>query len=103
MTDQAPERIYLQDAGDYAATVKFEVTWCVEPVDDADTQYIRLDLHEAEVAKLRDERDEAMERETIAADAAVGYLERAEKAEAEVARLQATFADANTKATISGV
>ena len=45
--------------------------------------YIRLDLHEAEVAKLRDERDEAMERETIAADAAVGYLERAEKAEAE--------------------
>ena len=42
MTD-APERIFLQDAGDYARAAAFEVTWCVEPQDDADTEYIRAD------------------------------------------------------------
>lgn len=40
----APERIYLQDAGDYDAVAQFEVTWCEEPQDDADTEYIRADL-----------------------------------------------------------
>lgn len=39
-----PERIYLQDAGDYDAAADFEVTWCVEPQDDKDTEYIRADL-----------------------------------------------------------
>ena len=40
----APERIWLQDAGDYDNTAQFEVTWCAEPQDDADTEYIRADL-----------------------------------------------------------
>ena len=40
----APEHIYLQDAGDYDCASQFEVTWCVEPQDDADTKYIRIDL-----------------------------------------------------------
>ena len=40
----APEHIYLQDAGDYDCASQFEVTWCVEPQDDADTKYIRNDL-----------------------------------------------------------
>jgi hypothetical protein len=40
----APDRIFLQDAGDYASAAKLEVTWCVEPVDQADTEYVRADL-----------------------------------------------------------
>ena len=40
----APERIYLQDAGDYECAAEFEVTWCSEPQDDCDTEYIRADL-----------------------------------------------------------
>lgn len=43
-TTQAPERIFLQDAGDYAATAEFEVTWCVEAQDENDTEYVRADL-----------------------------------------------------------
>lgn len=39
----APERIYLQDAGDYSNAAEFEVTWCVEPQHDCDTEYIRAD------------------------------------------------------------
>lgn len=39
----APERIYLQDAGDYSKAAAFEVTWCVEPQDDGDTGYVRAD------------------------------------------------------------
>ena len=39
----APERIYLQDAGDYSKAAALEVTWCVEPQDDGDTEYIRAD------------------------------------------------------------
>lgn len=53
----APERIFLQDAGDYARAAAFEVTWCVEPQDDADTEYIRADRVAALVeknARLRD-------------------------------------------------
>lgn len=40
----APKRIWLQDAGDYRHAAQFEVTWCAEPQDDADTEYIRADL-----------------------------------------------------------
>ena len=39
----APDRIDLQDAGDYSNAAAFEVTWCVEPQDDGDTEYIRAD------------------------------------------------------------
>lgn len=52
MTD-APERIFLQDAGDYARAAAFEVTWCVEPQDDADTEYIRADKVAALVEALQ--------------------------------------------------
>lgn len=48
---EAPERIYLQDAGDYEGAAKLEVTWCVEPQDDDDTAYIRADLVEAIVKR----------------------------------------------------
>ena len=40
----APDRIWLQDAGDYESAAEFEVTWCSEPQDDGDTEYIRADL-----------------------------------------------------------
>jgi hypothetical protein len=49
----APERIFLQDAGDYARAAAFEVTWCVEPQDDADTEYIRADKVQALVEALQ--------------------------------------------------
>lgn len=39
-----PDRIYLQDAGDYEGAAEFEVTWCSDPQDDGDTEYIRADL-----------------------------------------------------------
>lgn len=38
----APERIWLQDGGDFDAAS--EVTWCQHSIDDADTEYIRADL-----------------------------------------------------------
>ncbi|GGW24174.1 hypothetical protein GCM10011452_09560 [Gemmobacter lanyuensis] len=38
-----PDRIWLQDAGDYESAAEFEVTWCIEPQDDGDTEYIRRD------------------------------------------------------------
>lgn len=43
----APERIWLQDAGDYDNAAQFEVTWCDGPQDDADTEYVRADLVQA--------------------------------------------------------
>jgi hypothetical protein len=36
----APERIWLQDAGNYDAASDGEVTWCATPQDDDDTEYI---------------------------------------------------------------
>ena len=38
-----PDRIYLQDAGDYESAADGEVTWCVEPQDENDTGYSRID------------------------------------------------------------
>jgi len=38
----APERIWLQDNGDFDAAS--EVTWCQHRIDDNDTEYIRADL-----------------------------------------------------------
>lgn len=111
----APERIWLQDAGDYAAAEKLEVTWCVNPVDDADTEYIRADIHAAaldreaaRVAKVTAQRDELHDqvRDMLAeqecacgydhpADVCLGHLPlhrkivaRAEAAEARVAALE---------------
>lgn len=55
----APERIYLQDAGDYSKAAALEVTWCVEPQDDDDTEYTRSDLITA------------MIREAVAAEAKI--------------------------------
>jgi hypothetical protein len=51
---EAPERIFLQDAGDYARAAAFEVTWCVEPQDDADTEYIRADKVQALVEAAKE-------------------------------------------------
>jgi hypothetical protein len=48
----APDRIWLQDAGDYAAASQHgDVTWCVDQIDDADTGYLRADLAAAETAR----------------------------------------------------
>ena len=59
----------MQDAGEYDAAADFEVTWCVEPQDDKDTEYIRADL--VDPAAIR---EEALRE---AATVAQGYHERA--------------------------
>lgn len=43
---EAPERIWLQDGGDYtgAADALADLTWCREPINDRDTEYRRADL-----------------------------------------------------------
>lgn len=38
----APERIWLQDNGDFDAAS--EVTWCQHRIEDNDTEYVRADL-----------------------------------------------------------
>ena len=50
----APDRIWLQDAGDYECAAEFEVTWCSEPQDDGDTEYIRADLVQALIQAAHD-------------------------------------------------
>ena len=42
----APERIWLQDGGDYESAISSDcdVTWCVDSVGQGDTEYIRADL-----------------------------------------------------------
>jgi hypothetical protein len=52
----APERIWLQDAGDFAGARAAcnEFTWCAAPVDDDDTGYVRADIHDRVVALLRE-------------------------------------------------
>lgn len=52
----APERIWLQDAGDFAGAraALEDVTWCADPVDDDDTGYVRADIHDRVVALLRE-------------------------------------------------
>jgi hypothetical protein len=42
----APERIWLQDDGDFkgAQAAWAEITWCESQVKDADTEYVRADL-----------------------------------------------------------
>lgn len=47
----APERIWLQDGGDFDAAS--EVTWCQHSIDDADTEYVRADLAAVQPAKVR--------------------------------------------------
>lgn len=39
---EAPEKIYLQDGGDFDAA--HDVTWCEGTTDKNDTKYIRADL-----------------------------------------------------------
>ena len=47
----APERIWLQDNGDFDAAS--EVTWCQHSIDDADTEYVRADLAAVQPAQVR--------------------------------------------------
>jgi len=53
----APERIWLQDDGDYTGAKQAAwdsdtgVTWCEDQINEDDTGYIRADLHERLVAK----------------------------------------------------
>lgn len=50
----APDRIWLQDAWDYDGAAEFEVTWCSEPQDDGDTEYIRADLVQSLIKAAQD-------------------------------------------------
>jgi hypothetical protein len=48
----APERIWLQWE-DHAG----ESTWCQEPINDEDVEYVRADLLEAQAAQLQEARE----------------------------------------------
>ena len=53
---EAPEKIYLQvadDLGDEAG----EITWCTDSQYKFDVEYIRKDLHDAEIKRLQHELD----------------------------------------------
>lgn len=53
--NMSPERIWLQDEGHSPEDYEV-VTWCVDPIDDSDTEYVRADLLadlEAENVKIR--------------------------------------------------
>lgn len=55
----APERIWLQDAGDYVAANSIgEVTWCGSPIDWRDTAYVRADIYDQLVLLLREALEE---------------------------------------------
>ena len=78
----APERIWLQDGGDFDAAS--EMTWCQHSIDEADTEYVRADL--AASATQPDPRDEviarlveALERLNAACDAMWNDDRRTEK------------------------
>jgi Lar family restriction alleviation protein len=56
---KAPERIYLQDGCDdpdcmegLANGAYQGVTWCTDRIHDNDTQYVRADIHAAEIERL---------------------------------------------------
>lgn len=74
----APERIYLQDAGDYDVAIEFELTWCVEYQDPADTEYVRADLAAVQPAQVQpDPRDEVIARLVDAATDAAEAIDMA--------------------------
>lgn len=51
-TPIAPERIYLQDEG--VALPDYDgVTWCVDRINDNDTEYVRKDIHERQLTETR--------------------------------------------------
>lgn len=54
MTDlsKAPERIWLQDSGDWCEDSFFagEITWCDHAVNEEDTEYVRADILETLIA-----------------------------------------------------
>lgn len=53
----APDRIWLQDGGDYDSAHLaswHHVTWSTSPVDERDSQYVRTDICERVVAVLRE-------------------------------------------------
>lgn len=50
MSDQPPERIWLQ--GDGLDGTYYE-TWCQDKINDTDTEYVRGDIHQAELERLK--------------------------------------------------
>lgn len=50
----APERIWLQDDGDYskARLALSDLTWCEDQINDADTEYRRADLPPTDAARV---------------------------------------------------
>ena len=55
-----PKRIYLQADSNFPVDTGEEVTWCVDEINDTDTEYVRLDVYEelrAENAALRSRLD----------------------------------------------
>ena len=51
----APDRIWLQDDGDYskARLAIGDLTWYEDQINDADTEYVRADLHAEAIEAIR--------------------------------------------------
>lgn len=102
MTDHDAIAARVRQCAEHARPCDCEVDDCIHDrayqdapdYDELSAAY--LNLYD-EVKRLRDDRDAALERETIAADAAVGYLERAENAEAERDRVAAEWAETSQR------
>ena len=52
---EAPKTIYLTSIG---ATYgfPFRMTWCKDPIDNTDIEYIRKDVYEEQLKKIRDKK-----------------------------------------------
>lgn len=99
---EAPERIWANAQEWPKGTGRIEVYAAAKPdPDDPANEYIRLDLHDAEVARLTAERDrfEAALGRACLVGGTTYLIERATKAEADLAALRkaadalAEFAD----------
>ena len=47
----APDKIWLNDDGDYEGASRWEVGWCADPISDNDTEYTRSALIPAMIAE----------------------------------------------------
>ena len=64
----APELIWLQDDGDYKGAVASlsELTWCVNQINENDTEYVRADLCDPQYERVTQLVDAAIAENTAA-------------------------------------
>ena len=90
----APARIYLQ-AGELTDDTPFadlfKVTWCQDQVGDHDVEYMRTDLHAAEIERLRAVLEAEKDSHTESLAMYRSARDRAERLQARVRELEAAI------------